>query len=155
MTRSIRFGTEGWRGIVGDDFTYEAVRLVAQGTAEHLRSRGAEPLAVVGYDCRFASEVFAEDVARVLAGNGVRTLLFERPSPTQVASWTVVDRGAAGAAVITASHNPYLFNGFKYKPETGSAAPPALTDDLERRINDSAARGAGSVRLAARDDGLI
>jgi len=81
MTRSIRFGTEGWRGIVGDDFTYEAVRLVAQGTAEHLRSRGAEPLAVVGYDCRFASEVFAEDVARVLAGNGVRTLLFERPSP--------------------------------------------------------------------------
>src|SRR5436190_18978492 len=146
--RAIRFGTEGWRGIVGDDFTYEAVRYVAQGTAEHLRDRTAQPLAVVGYDCRFGSEVFAEEVARVLAGNGVRTLLFDRPSPTQVASWTVVDRAAAGAAVVTASHNPYLFNGFKYKPETGSAAPPSLSAELERRVNDLAARGPGAARPA-------
>src|SRR2546429_7469902 len=106
MTRSIRFGTDGWRGIVGDDFTYEAVRLVAQGTAEHLRSRGAEPLAVVGYDCRFASEVFAEDVARVLAGNGVRTLLFERPAPTPVGPRAAGDRGAPGGAGGPGRPNP-------------------------------------------------
>jgi phosphomannomutase len=155
MTRPIKFGTDGWRGIVGDDFTYDAVRAAAQGTAAYLRERAAEPLAVVGYDCRFASEVLAEEVARVLAGNGVRTLLFDRASPTQVASWTVLACRAAGAAVITASHNPYLFNGFKYKPETGSAAPPEVIAELERRINDVVAGGPGGVRRAPADDPLV
>ena len=98
-------------------------------------SRTADPLAVVGYDCRFASEEFARAVADVFAANGVRSLIFDRPSPTQVASWTVIDRKATGAAVITASHNPYLFNGVKYKPETGSSAPSEVIADLEQRIN--------------------
>jgi phosphomannomutase len=155
MTRRIQFGTEGWRGVVGDDFTFDAVRLVAQGTAEHLRGRAPDPLAVVGYDSRFGSEVFADEVARVLAGNGVRTLVLDRPSPTQVASWTVVDRGATGAAVITASHNPYLFNGFKYKPDTGSAAPPEVTADLERRVNEIADRGPDAVRRSPAGHELI
>lgn len=150
----IRFGTEGWRGVVGDDFTFERLRYVAQGTAEYLRAQTADPAAVVGYDCRFGSEEFAEQVARVLAGNGVRSLVLDRPSPTQVASWTVIDRGAAGAAVVTASHNPYLFNGFKYKSETGSAAGSDVVADLERRINDLMERGA-AVRLAAPEDPLI
>jgi phosphomannomutase len=131
----IKFGTDGWRGVVADDFTFASVRRVAQGTAEYLKSRTADPLAVVGYDCRFASEEFARAVADVFAVNGVRSLIFDRPSPTQVASWTVIDRKAAGAAVITASHNPYLFNGVKYKPETGSSAPSDVIADLERRIN--------------------
>ena len=152
MTPEIKFGTDGWRGIVGDDFTYAAVRRCAQGTAEYLRSRAAEPLAVVGYDCRFASEEFASDVARVLAANGVRSLLFDRPSPTQVASWTVIERRATGAAVVTASHNPYLFNGLKYKPETGSSAPAEVIAELERRIN---AVNAAGVRRAPPDDPLI
>jgi phosphomannomutase len=155
MTRAIRFGTDGWRGIIGDDFTYEAVRFAAQGTASFLRDRSAEPLAVVGYDCRFASDVFAEEVARVLAGNGIRTLLFDRPSPTQVASWTVLACRATGAAVITASHNPYLFNGFKYKPETGSSAPSEVISELERRINEVAALGPEAVRRAPAGDPLI
>src|SRR5262245_22347575 len=155
MTRAIKFGTDGWRGIIGDDFTFEAVRFAAQGTAGFLAERAAEPLAVVGYDCRFASEVFAEEVAGVLAGNGIRTLLFDRPSPTQVASWTVLARRADGAAVITASHNPYLFNGFKYKPETGSAAPPEVISDLERRINEVAALGPEAVRRASPDHALV
>jgi phosphomannomutase len=131
----IKFGTDGWRGIIADDFTFASVRRVAQGTAEYLLSRGADPLAVIGYDCRFASEEFARAVAEVFAANGVRSLIFDRPSPTQVASWTVIDRKATGAAVITASHNPYLFNGVKYKPETGSSAPSEVIADLERRIN--------------------
>src|SRR5580765_8731733 len=131
----IKFGTDGWRGVAADDFTFASVRRVAQGTAEYLKSRTADPLAVVGYDCRFASEEFARAVADVFAVNGVRSLIFDRPSPTQVASWTVIDRKATGAAVITASHNPYQFNGIKYKPETGSSAPTDVIADLERRIN--------------------
>src|SRR6266566_7975298 len=135
MNQLIKFGTDGWRGVVADDFTYETLRWAAQGVAEYLRDQAGQPLAVVGYDCRFASEVFAEEVARVLAGNGVRSLLFDRPSPTQVASWTVIDRRATGAAVITASHNPYLFNGIKFKTDTGSSASSDVIADLEPRIN--------------------
>src|SRR3977135_1808320 len=131
----IKFGTDGWRGIIADDFTYANVRRVAQGTADYMRSRSNDALAVVGYDCRFASEDFARTVADIFATNGVRTLIFDRPSPTQVASWTVIDRKATGAVVITASHNPYQFNGIKYKPETGSSAPSEVIADLERRIN--------------------
>src|SRR5437763_5598983 len=131
----IKFGTDGWRGITADDFTYPTVRRVAQGVADYMRSRSNDPLAVVGYDCRFASEEFARTVADVFAAGGVRSLLFDRASPTQAASWTVIDRKATGAAVITASHNPYLFNGVKYKPETGSSAPTEAINDLERRIN--------------------
>ncbi|HEV2032613.1 MAG TPA: phosphoglucomutase/phosphomannomutase family protein [Candidatus Dormibacteraeota bacterium] len=131
----IKFGTDGWRGVVADDFTYANVRRVAKGVAEYLLSRSKDPLAVVGYDCRFASEEFARAVADVLAINGVRSLIFDRPSPTQVASWTVIDKKAMGAIVVTASHNPYLFNGIKYKPETGSSAPPEVIAELERLIN--------------------
>ena len=131
----IKFGTDGWRGITADDFTYASVRRVAQGVAEYMLSRTKDPLAVVGYDCRFASEEFARTFADVFAANGVRSLIFDRPSPTQVASWTVIDRKAVGAAVVTASHNPYLFNGVKYKPETGSSAPTEVIGELERRIN--------------------
>src|SRR6266446_9424093 len=134
MADQIKFGTDGWRGIVADDFTFANVRRVAQGAAEYLRSLSKDPLAVVGYDCRFASEEFARAVADVLAANGVRSLIFDRPSPTQVASWTVIDRKATGAAVITASHNPYMFNGVKYKPETGSAVPSEVIAELERDI---------------------
>ncbi len=155
MARPIRFGTDGWRGIVADDFTFETLRFAAQGVAGYLRDRTAEPLAVVGYDCRFASEVFGLEVARVLAGNGIRTLLFDRPTPTQVASWTVIECHATGAAVVTASHNPYLFNGLKYKPETGSSAPEDVIADLERRINAVAAQGEEAVRRAEAGDRLI
>jgi len=148
----IKFGTDGWRAIVGDDFTFASVRRASQGMAQYIRGRAASPLAVVGYDCRFGSEVFAEEVARVLAGSGVRSLLFDRPSPTQVASWTVIERGAAAAVVVTASHNPYLFNGLKYKPETGSSAPPEVIAELERTI---AGIGQDDVRRSAPDDPLI
>jgi phosphomannomutase len=132
--QQIKFGTDGWRGIIADDFTYGNVRRVAQAAAQYMLSRAKEPLAVVGYDCRFASEDFARAVADIFASNGIRTLIFDRPSPTQVASWTVIDRRATGGAVITASHNPYQFNGFKYKTETGSAVPSEVIAELERNI---------------------
>ena len=130
----IKFGTDGWRGVIADDFTFANVRRVAQATAQYMRTRSNEPLGVVGYDCRFASEDFAQTVAEVFAANGIKTLIFDRPSPTQVASWTVIDRKATGAGVITASHNPYRFNGFKYKTETGSAVPSDVIAELEKGI---------------------
>jgi len=132
---AIRFGTDGWRGVIGDDFTYERVRWAAAGIARCLGSGSV----VVGYDRRFSSELFAEEVARVLAGHGLQALLFDRATPTQVACWTVVDRGAAGAAIVTASHNPYIFNGLKFRPETGSSAPPELIARLEEAIADVSA----------------
>jgi phosphomannomutase len=135
QAQPIKFGTDGWRGVIADDFNYANVRRVAQAAADYMRSRSSDPLAVVGYDCRFASDDFARAVSEIFAANGVRTLIFDRPSPTQVASWTVIERKATGAAVITASHNPYQYNGIKYKPETGSSAPPEVIVDLERRIN--------------------
>jgi phosphomannomutase len=145
---SIKFGTDGWRGIVADDFTFANLRLVAQGVADYLKSKGPEPLAVVGYDCRFGAEAFSDEVAAIFAGNGIRTLIFDRPSPTQVASWTVIDRKATGAVAITASHNPYMFNGVKYKPETGSSAPTEVIRELEERI---AGLTADSVRRGERE----
>jgi phosphomannomutase len=144
----IKFGTDGWRGVVADDFTFANLRLVAQGVAEYLKSRSAEPLAVVGYDCRFGSEAFSDEVARIFAGNGIKTVIFDRPSPTQVASWTVIDRKATGAVAITASHNPYMFNGVKYKPETGSSAPTEVIRELEERIGKL---DASDVRKAERE----
>jgi phosphomannomutase len=131
---TIKFGTDGWRGVVADDFTFGNVRRVAQASAQYMKSRHNDPLAIVGYDCRFASEDFAQAVADVFAANGIKTLVFDRPSPTQVVSWTVIDRKASGGAAITASHNPYQFNGYKYKTETGSAVPSEVIAELERNI---------------------
>src|SRR5437667_5093039 len=131
----IKFGTDGWRGITADDFTFDNVRRVAQGTAQYMSTRTSDPPEIVGYDCRFASEDFAQAVSEIFASNGIKSLVFDRPSPTQVASWTVIDRKATGAAVITASHNPYQFNGYKYKTETGSAVPSEVIAELEQTIN--------------------
>src|SRR5438128_3120138 len=133
MAEKITFGTDGWRGVIADDFTFANVRRVAQGSAEYMKSQSQDPLAIVGYDCRFASEDFARTVADVFAVNGVRTLMFDRPSPTQVASWTVIDRKATGAAVVTASHNPYLFNGIKFKTETGRSAATDVMGVVDTR----------------------
>ncbi len=132
--QQIKFGTDGWRGVIADDFTFGNVRRVAQASAQYMKSRSNDPLAVVCYDCRFASEDFAQAVAEIFASNGIKTLVFDRPSPTQVASWTVIDRKATGGAAITASHNPYQFNGYKYKTETGSAVPGEVIAELERLI---------------------
>lgn len=137
---SIEFGTDGWRGIIADDFTYANVRVAAQGVANYLRT-SPKPSAVVGYDTRFASDRFAREVAQVLAGNGIECLVFLAPAPTQVSSWTVIDRKATGALVITASHNPYYFSGLKYKPDYGGSASPEVTARLEQEIAGVLASG--------------
>jgi phosphomannomutase len=128
-TSPIHFGTDGWRAVVADDFTYANVRAVAQAVAWYLGS-DRRPV-VVGHDTRFCAELFAAEVARVLAANDHDVILLDGPYPTQVTSWTVVARGAAGGVVVTASHNPPEFNGLKYKPDFGGSAPPEVASALE------------------------
>ena len=133
MTVDIKFGTDGWRGIIADDFTYESVRVATQGIAQYLVSR-PNPSAIVGYDTRFASDLFAREVAQVLAANGVKVLIINAPAPTQVATYAILDKKTSGGLVITASHNPYYFSGLKYKPEYAGSAPPEVTARLEEEI---------------------
>ena len=154
---TIHFGTDGWRGLIARDFTFENVALCAQGVASYLRQEGlADRGLVVGYDTRFASREFACCVAEVLAGNGIPSFLATRAAPTPVVSYNILHRKAAGAAVITASHNPALWNGFKYKPDYAGSATPEITDRLESAIEVAETQGAASLPLSqARDSGLV
>ncbi len=131
----IRFGTDGWRGLIADDFTFANVSRCAQGTADYLKSQGtAGQGLVVGYDTRFLSRRFAETVASVCAANGVKVYLSSKHAPTPVVTYNVLHLQAAGAAIITASHNPALWNGFKFKPSYAGSATQEITDQLEASI---------------------
>lgn len=146
----IRFGTDGWRAVIAREFTFANVARVAQAYADYLLEEraqhvataraGAEqteklPLAVVGYDRRFLSEHFAHLTAEVLTANQIRVFLFERDMPTPVISWAVRDRKADGGVVITASHNPPEFNGFKIKAPWGGSATPETTSAVEALVD--------------------
>ncbi len=142
MTTSIKFGTDGWRAIIADEFTFTNVARCAQGVVEYLKEEGtADRGLVVGYDTRFLSREFAETVASVCAGNGVRALLTRQPAPTPVVSFSVLAQKSAGAAIITASHNSGIWNGFKFKPEYAGSATDEITDRLEAKIEASQAPG--------------
>jgi phosphomannomutase len=127
---AIRFGTDGWRAVVADDFTYENVRAVAQGVAAYLGTE-SRPV-IVGHDSRYCAEMFAREVARVLVANGLRVVLLDRVTPTPAVSWAITQEHAAGGVVVTASHNSAEFNGIKYKPDFGGSAPPEIVAEIER-----------------------
>jgi len=149
MVNSIKFGTDGWRGIIADDFTFDNVRICAQAVADYLKQDGLHRQGlVIGYDTRFASEDFAAAAAEVLAGNGIKVHLCLKPAPTPVVSFTVPAMESAGAIIITASHNPGSWNGFKYKSEDGASAPEKLISRIEENIASLTSRGAGVKRLA-------
>jgi len=138
----IKFGTDGWRGIIAEDFTFDNVRACAQGVADYLKQVGlAERGLVIGYDTRFASEDFASAAAAVVAGNGIKVYLCPRAAPTPVVSFGVVARKAGGAIIITASHNPAIWNGFKYKSEDGASASTDVIAELEKHISHCLAGG--------------
>ena len=140
---SIKFGTDGWRAIAGEDYTVENVRLCAQGTAAFLLEQGVAARGlVVGYDTRHGSEEFAAAVAEVTCANSVPTFLCDRPAPTPVISYNLVAREAGGAAIITASHNPAQWNGYKYKPHYGGSASTTVVEQLERHIGAAESSGA-------------
>ena len=138
MTYKIKFGTDGWRGRVAEDYTFDNVRRCAQGFANYLLELGKEgQRVVVGHDKRFMGEFFAQSVAEVLAANGFVVYLTDGPSPTPVISYAVVDKDACGAVNVTASHNPYTDNGFKVRDENGGAIDPEGLKKIERFIPDS------------------
>lgn len=133
----IKFGTDGWRGIIADDFTFENVRYCAQSMAEYLKTSGLAPRgAVIGYDTRFASEDFAAAAAEVLAGNDIKVYLCKKATPTPVVSFGVRHLKTGGAIIITASHNPGRWNGFKIKSPDGASAPTEVERQVEAGIPD-------------------
>jgi phosphomannomutase len=169
----IRFGTDGWRAVIADEFTFENVERVAQAYADFIKQHGADAAdslksktpthtsethahngethahggetpthrqVVVGYDRRFLSERFAERAAQVLAGNDIAVSLFDTDVPTPLVSWAVRERGAAGGVVITASHNPASFNGFKIKAPWGGSATPETTAVVESLVDATTPR---------------
>ena len=165
----ILFGTDGWRALIAHEFTFANLERVAQAYADFLNGAHTEagakragqaaetPHAVVGYDRRFLSEKFAARAAEVLGGNNIRVALFDGDVPTPLVSWAVRERGAAGGVVITASHNPAEFNGFKIKAPWGgsatretTAAVEALVDAQPPRRTDLSAASRGGL-----DDAIV
>lgn len=133
--RQITFGTSGWRAILGEDFTFQSVRIVAQAIVHILKQekiwhRGL----IIGYDSRFLGEKFAKVAAEVFAGHGMSVLLCDRETPTPTISYHVLQQNLAGGLNISASHNPPEYNGIKFTPEWGGPALPETTRAIEQRL---------------------
>ena len=132
----IKFGTSGWRGIIGEDFTFENVRVASHGIASFLRKSGQQGSGViVAYDTRFLSEKFASEAAKILAFNDIKAYLCTRDVPTPCVSYETVRRKAMGAINFTASHNPPEYNGLKFSTSNGAPALPEITKQIEREIH--------------------
>lgn len=157
MGAAIKFGTDGWRGIIARDFTFDNVRLCAQGVASYLQDAGiAHRGLVVGYDTRFASEHFATAAAEVAAANDIKTYLCPTATPTPVVSYGVRAKKTAGAIIITASHNPAIWNGFKFKSELGTSAAIEIIAEVEKHISRTHHQGIKRLPLnEALENGLI
>ncbi|HLG51999.1 MAG TPA: phosphoglucomutase/phosphomannomutase family protein [Chloroflexota bacterium] len=152
MAGSIAFGTDGWRAIIADEYTFANVRRCAHGVAELLRRKGlADRGVVIGYDTRFESEDFAAAAAEAIAGAGVKVYLCARSEPTPVISFTIRAFQAGGGVVITASHNPPIYNGFKVRSDYGGAADPETIAELEKII---AATPSEQVPTVPREDAI-
>ncbi len=157
---AIHFGTDGWRAVISDEFTFENVRKVAQAIADCMLAQpfSARPTCVVGFDTRFLSDRYAIEVARVLAGNGIRVLLGKADAPTPVVSHAIVAHRADGGVMVTASHNPPRYNGLKLKAAYGGSAHPHTCRRVEAQLAENEAAGR-TPRLAdldrAQAQGLI
>ena len=142
MMPAIKFGTDGWRGVIGEDFTFANARIVAHAIARYVvRGEDARKGVLVGYDHRFASDRIAAAVADVLSASGTPVWLTDKPCPTPAISYLVRHRGAAGGIVITASHNPYRWNGMKYKASYGSSALPSIVAQIEQELEGVLQKG--------------
>jgi alpha-D-glucose phosphate-specific phosphoglucomutase len=134
---AIKFGTDGWRGLIARDFTFENVAICAAAYARYLADAGlVQRGVIIGYDTRFLSEEFALEAAGVLNGAGIGVTMASGALPTPVVSWTVLNTKAGGGVVITASHNPGVWNGFKVKSETGSSAPTETIARIEQHLKN-------------------
>jgi len=150
----IKFGTGGFRGVIGDDFTKNNIQLTAQALANIAKSDKSKAPVVIGYDCRFMSDFFAAWMAEVLAGNGIKVLLCTNPVPTPVIMCATKERGHDYGIMITASHNPYYFNGVKLFQKSGIDADVEFTDRIEKEIG--AIKAIASMPIAsAKAKGLV
>jgi alpha-D-glucose phosphate-specific phosphoglucomutase len=132
---SIAFGTDGWRGIIAEDFTFANARIVAHAIARYVvRAEDARKGVLIGFDHRFASDRFASAVAETISATDTPVWLADKPCPTPAISLLVRQRHAAGGIVITASHNPYRWNGIKYKASYGSSALPSIVAQIEGEL---------------------
>jgi alpha-D-glucose phosphate-specific phosphoglucomutase len=135
MAQEIKFGTDGWRGIIADDFTFDNVRRVAGAIASYaLKYEEAQRGVFVGYDARFASPRAAQVVAEVLAASGIPVKLANDYTPTPAISYAVKHQGAAGGVMVTSSHNPWNWNGVKFKAKFGGSATPAIMKRIEEEL---------------------
>lgn len=151
---SIPFGTDGWRGVIADDCTFDALRRVAVAAARVYAAGngpGDNARIVLGYDTRFLSPEFARSVAEVFARAGIDVLLADRPVPTPVVSFHVRRLGLRGGVAITASHNPAPYNGFKMKAHFGGSAPPELYEAISREADAPAIESAREGRIESTD----
>ncbi len=147
----IKFGTDGWRAVISDTFTFDNVKKVAQAMADYVKTQRSvlkdrKFKVVVGYDTRFLSDRYAELTARVMASNGIPVILADRPCPTPSVSYAIKDKNLIGGVVITASHNPARYNGMKYKAYYSGSAGPDITKKMELLL------GANQVKCEAMDD---
>lgn len=145
---SIKFGTDGWRAVIAEDFTFANVARVAQATADHWASNpipGTSKKIVIGYDRRFLSKEFAACAAEVFAGNGFTVILTPEPTPTPSVSFAVKAHRAIGGVMLTASHNPPIFNGFKLKSHYGGSSDPETCKNVEALLDKNPVR---SLKLA-------
>jgi len=149
MPTQIKFGTDGWRGVIADDYTFENVRRVGNAIAHYVhKNENARKGLVVGYDTRFQSRNFAEAICEVLAAAGITVKLSDDYTPTPALSYTVKNLGAAGGVMITSSHNPFNWNGVKYKAGYGGSGTPAIMQSIEAELDSSRLeRAGGSIIL--------
>ena len=133
----IKFGTSGWRGIISEDFTFDNVRLLSQAVANYLkRIKKAKRGIIVAYDTRFLSKDFASEAAKVLSSNNIDVYLSKGPTPTPVVAYNIIDKKTAGAIIISASHNPPEYNGFKFSSEYGGPSLKEVTDKVEKEVRN-------------------
>lgn len=148
---TIKFGTDGWRGVIGEDFTVDNARIVAQAIARYVvRAEDPRKGVLIGYDHRHMSDEVAAAVAEVLSASCIPVWLADKPCPTPAISLLVRQRGAAGGIVVTASHNPHRWNGIKYKASYGSSALPSIVAQIEKELANVVKKGV--PRLPARKD---
>ena len=156
MTFKITFGTDGWRGVIAEEYTFDNVRRCTQGFANYLLEKGRQgQWVVVGHDKRFSSEHFAAAAAEVLAGNGFKVYLTDSATPTPVIAYAVVHKKACGAVNITASHNPPTDNGFKVRDATGGAIDPDGLTQIEAGIPDAVEKVRRKKKEESLKDGAI
>jgi phosphomannomutase len=145
----IKFGTDGWRAVIAEDFTFANVARVAQASADYWSAHpvaGTENKVVVGYDRRFLSDQFARRSAEVFCGNGFNVALTAQPTPTPAVSFAVKAQRAVGGVMITASHNPAAFNGFKLKAHYGGSAEPSMCQGVESFLDRNPVRSESLVK---------